>query len=144
MESFEACTTVKLVFLSIITSAGILLLLLPITVSISTGACISYSSSTQIITISCAAGTRLTDVNNVIHDPTILKKESNGVWTLTTNLVVAKNANFVIDSIDTSWLKIISSSTEAFGLQNYGTLKIDSVKITSWDAAMNSYASTST
>ncbi|MFI5405279.1 MAG: right-handed parallel beta-helix repeat-containing protein [Nitrososphaerales archaeon] len=144
MESFEACTTVKLVFPTIIISAGILLLLLPITVSISTGACISYSSSTQIITISCTAGTRLTDVNNVIHDPTILKKESNGVWTLTANLVVARNANLVIDSIDTSWLKIISSSTKAFGLQNYGTLKIDSVKITSWDAAMNSYASIST
>ena len=144
MESFEACTTVKLVFPTIIISAGILLLLLPITVSISTGACISYRSSTQIITISCTAGTRLTDVNNVINNPTILKKESNGVWTLTANLVVARNANLVIDSIDTSWLKIISSSTKAFGLQNYGTLKIDSVKITSWDAAMNSYASTST
>ena len=144
MESFEACTTVKLVFLSIIISAGILLLLLPITVSISTGDCISYSSSTQIITISCTAVTRLTDVNNVIHDPTILKKESNGVWTLSANLVVARNANLVIDSTDTSWLKIISSSTKAFGLQNYGTLKIDSVKITSWDAAMNSYASTRT
>ena len=57
MECFEACTTVKLVFPTIIISAGILLLLLPITVSISTGACISYSSSTQIITISCTAGT---------------------------------------------------------------------------------------
>ena len=73
-----------------------------------------------------------------------MKKESNGVWTLSANMVVARNANLVIDSTDTSWLKIISSSTKAFGLQNYGTLKIDSVKITSWDAAKNSYASTRT
>ena len=144
MERFAAFTTFKLVLLSIIISTGILLVLLPITVSISTGACVSYNSSTQIITISCTAGTRLTDVNNVMQNPAILKKESNGVWTLSANLVVAKNGNFVIDSIDTSWLKIISSSTKAFGLQNYGTLKIDSVKITSWDATKNSYASTST
>ena len=144
MERFEAFTSVKFVLLSITISASILLVLLPITVSISTGACISYSSSTQIITISCTAGTRLTDVNNVVNNPTILKKESNGVWTLSANLVVARNGNLVIDSIDTSWLKIISSSTKAFSLQNYGTLKIDSVKITSWDATKNSYASTST
>jgi len=85
----------------------------------------------------------ITDVNNPIHNPAILKKESNGVLTLSANLVVAKNGNFVIDSIDTSWLKIISSSTKACGLQNYGTPKIDSVKITSWDATNNSYVSTS-
>ena len=144
MERFAAFTTFKFVLVSIIISIGILLVLLPITVRISTGACISYNSSTQIITISCTAGTRLTDVNNVIQNPAILKKESNGVWTLTANLLVAKNGNLVIDSIDTSWLKIISSSTKAFGLQNYGTLKIDSVKITSWDATKNTYASTST
>ena len=144
MVRFEALTTAKFVFPSIIISASILLVLLPITASISTGACISYSSSTQIITISCTAGTRLTDVNNVVNNPAVLKKEFNGVWTLSANLVVARNANLVIDSIDTSWLKIISSSNKAFGLQNYGTLKIDSVKITSWDTTKNSYASTST
>jgi hypothetical protein len=144
MQRFGAFTTFKFVLLSSIIGTGILLVLLPITVSISTGACISYSSSTQIITISCTAGARLTDVNNVIQNPAILKKESNGVWTLSANLLVAKNGNLVIDSIDTSWLKIISSSTKAFGLQNYGTLKIDSVKITSWDATKNIYASTST
>ena len=141
MVRFEVFITDKFIFSSII-GASILLVLLPITVSISTGACISYSSSNQIITISCTAGTRLTDVNNVVNNPAVLKKESNGVWTLSANMVVARNANLVIDSIDTSWLKIISSSTKAFGLQNYGTLKIDSVKITSWDAAKNSYAST--
>ena len=143
MVRFEVWTNLSFVFLSTIISASILLVFLPITVSISTGACISDSSSSQIITISCTAGTRLTDVNNVVNNPAVLKKESNGVWTLSANMVVARNANLVIDSTDTSWLKIISSSTKAFGLQNYGTLKIDSVKITSWDAAKNSYASTS-
>ena len=144
MVRFEVWTNLSFVFLSTIISASILLVFLPITVSISTGACISYDSSTKVITISCTAGTRLTDVNNVVNNPAVLKKESNGVWTLSANMVVARNANLVIDSTDTSWLKIISSSTKAFGLQNYGTLKIDSVKITSWDAAKNSYASTST
>ena len=68
MVRFEVFITDKFIFSSII-GASILLVLLPITVSISTGACISYSSSNQIITISCTAGTRLTDVNNVVNNP---------------------------------------------------------------------------
>jgi hypothetical protein len=106
-------------------------------------ACISYSSTTKTITVSCTTPTRLTDVNNAVHNSNILKKESPGVWLLSVKVVVAKNGNFAIDSTDTSWLKIASSSTAAYGLINYGSLKIDSVKITSWNVGTNTYASTS-
>jgi hypothetical protein len=103
-------------------------------------ACISYSSTTKTITVSCTTPTRLTDVNNAVHNSNILKKESPGVWLLSVKVVVAKNGNFAIDSTDTSWLKIASSSTAAYGLINYGSLKIDSVKITSWNVGTNTYA----
>ena len=105
------------------------------------GACVTYSSSSKTITISCTSETHLNDVNNAINDPTILKKESNGVWLLAANLVVAKGGNLVIDSSDTTWLKIVSDGTVAYGLKNSGDLKIDNVKITSWNTATNTYAS---
>ncbi len=115
-------------------------LILPISGK-SYAACISYSSSSKTITVSCTTATHLTDVNNQLKNTSILKKESTGVWLLAANLVVAKGGNFVIDSTDTSWLKIRSDGSVGYGLKNSGTLKIDSVKITSWNTAANAYAS---
>lgn len=44
----------------------------------------------------------LTDIDNKLHDSTILAKQSpNGVWFLNANLVIAKGATFHIDSTDT-------------------------------------------
>ena len=119
----------------------LLILLVPFPILGANGACVTYSSSSKTITISCTSETHLTDVNSAINDPTILKKDSNGVWLLAANLVVAKGGNLVIDSSDTTWLKIISSGTVGYGLKNSGNLKIDSVKITSWNTASNTYAS---
>ena len=65
-------------------------------------------------------------------------------------LVIAKGATLNIDSTDTKWLKIRSSGgttgSSASPLPNsidvHGTLKIDSVKITSWNSLTNNYAIT--
>jgi len=79
-----------------------------------------------------------------------------GTWFLNANLVIAKGATFQIDSTDTKWLKISSkvtrSSTDdgssgssirpAYWIDVHGSLKIDSVKITSWDPTTNYYAVT--
>ncbi len=54
---------------------------------------------------------------------------------------VAKGGNLLIDSSDTTWLKILSDGSVAYGLKNSGILKIDSVKVTSWNVASNTYAS---
>jgi hypothetical protein len=116
------------VLLTIVASCAGTLLGLTHSISDSTGGCISYSSSSVTITISCTSATRLTDVNNAIHNSAILKKESNWVWTLAANIVIAKYGNFIIDDFDTSWLKISSSATKSYGIKNYGNLKIDSVK----------------
>jgi parallel beta-helix repeat protein len=118
--------------------------------------CINYNPSTRTITVSCSSA-RLTDIDNKLHDASILAKQSPaGVWFLNANLVIAKGASFSIDSTDTKWLKISSKVTRsnsdsgssgssirpAYWIDVHGTLKIDSVKITSWDPTTNYYAIT--
>ena len=115
--------------------------------------CIIYDPSTRTITVSCSSTTRLTDIDNKLHDSSILAKQSPaaGVWFLSANLVIAKGATFHIDSTDTKWLKISSKVTHGTGVAKlapaywidvHGSLKIDSVKITSWDPTTNYYART--
>ena len=115
--------------------------------------CINYNPSKRTITVSCSSSTRLTDIDNKLHDTSILAKQSPtaGVWFLNANLVIAKGASFSIDSTDTKWLKISSKVTPgpgsakiapAYWIDVHGSLKIDSVKITSWDPTTNYYALT--
>ncbi|MGB7955112.1 MAG: right-handed parallel beta-helix repeat-containing protein [Candidatus Nitrosopolaris sp.] len=116
--------------------------------------CINYDPSTRTITVSCSSSaTRLTDIDNKLHDSSILAKQSptDDVWFLNANLVIAKGATFHIDSTDTKWLKISSKVTRSVGITKlapaywidvHGSLKIDSVKITSWDPTTNYYART--
>jgi mannuronan 5-epimerase len=113
--------------------------------------CINYTPSTRTITVSCTSA-RLSDVFNELHDNSILAKQSpNGVWFLSANLVIAKGATFHIDSTDTKWLKISSKATRVPGIAKiapayiidvHGSLKIDSVKVTSWDPTTNNYSIT--
>jgi parallel beta-helix repeat protein len=112
--------------------------------------CINYNPSTRKITVSCSSA-RLTDIDNKLHDSRILAKQSPaGVWFLSANLVIAKGATFHIDSTDTKWLKISSKVSRvgvtkiapAYWIDVHGSLKIDSVKITSWDPTTNYYAIT--
>ena len=122
----------------------------PSTVSTSPN-CITYNPSTRTISVSCSNPARLTDIDNKLHDNSILAKESpGGVWFLSANLVIAKGATFHIDSTDTKRLKISSKVTRtgvakiapAYIIDVHGSLKIDSVKITSWDPTTNYYAIT--
>ena len=113
--------------------------------------CINYNPSTRTISVSCSS-VRLTDIDNKLHDASLLAKQSaNGVWFLNANLVIAKGATLHIDSTDTKWLKISSKVTRGAGITKiapayivdvHGSLKIDSVKITSWDPTTNYYAIT--
>jgi len=113
--------------------------------------CISYNTSTRTISVSCGSS-RLTDIDSKLHDASLLAKQSaNGVWFLNANLVIAKGATLHIDSTDTKWLKISSKVTRGAGVAKiapayiidvHGSLKIDSVKITSWDPTTNYYAIT--
>jgi len=114
--------------------------------------CINYNPSTRTVTVSCGSPDRLTDIDNKLHDSSILAKQStNGVWFLSANIVIAKGAIFHIDSTDTRWLKVSSkvarasiarTTFPAYIIDVHGSLKIDSVKITSWDPTTNNYAIT--
>jgi len=115
--------------------------------------CINYNPSTRTITVSCSSPTSLTDIDNKLKDTTVLAKQSpNGIWYLRASLIIAKGATFNIDSTDTRWLKISSeqsiagtsrhTSTLPYNIDVHGSLKINSVKITSWNPTTNNYAIT--
>src|SRR5919107_5383747 len=101
--------------------------------------CITYDSAKKMITIACDSAS-LTDINNQIKDSSILQKGNNGEWLLNAGITVAKNATLYINSSDTSWLKISADGVTAHPILVSGSLKIDSVKITSWNPSTNNYA----
>jgi mannuronan 5-epimerase len=119
-------------------------------------ACISYDSTDKIITISCDSAS-LTDINNQVKDANVIHKEENntaatttatgdnhrgGVWLLNAGIVVTDTGTLYINYTDTSWLKINADGNTANGIDVHGRLKIDSVKITSWNIQTNDYAET--
>lgn len=104
--------------------------------------CVTYDVATRLITITCVSA-RLSDVGKALNDSSILKNEGNGTWLLNSNLSIADGADFTIDSNDTKWLKINSTTSKnAYHIQVTGNLKIDLVKITSWNSTTNNYAET--
>jgi mannuronan 5-epimerase len=113
--------------------------------------CISYSKSENIISVTCKYAD-FADVSREIIDINILKPEtatttntntSNNnnekVWLLYTGLKVEKNAILDINSDDVTWLKIIPSKKSPNAIEVDGSLKVDSVKITSWNPQTNDY-----
>ena len=114
--------------------------------SSSSSMCVTYIPSKRLITVTCDTAT-LTDVYRQLKDDSVLKKEddksANGaIWLLNAKLLIEKNSKFIIDSNDTAWLKIVSDETTNVynNIIVYGSMKIDSVKITSWNTKTNNYA----
>src|SRR6187200_2739113 len=102
--------------------------------------CVSYDPSKRIITIRCRS-TTLTDIDNQLNNDSILDKQpNNGVWLLNAGIIVDEGAVLNIDSKDVKWLKIIADGTAAYPIEVLGGLKIDSVKVTSWNPKTNDYA----
>ena len=114
--------------------------------------CINYTPGEKIIRVGCASAT-LSDIDKYLGDPAVLHKESAAVsnrvdssskgntWILDAGIVIENDATLYVNSSDTSWLKIIpDEATEvANGIQVHGSLKIDSVRITSWNPETNDY-----
>jgi poly(beta-D-mannuronate) C5 epimerase len=114
----------------------------------STISCITYDPGEKTITITCKSA-NLTDIDNQLKDPNILHKETGVhndgyVWLLNAGIEVAPNAILYINSTDTSWLKVLAAEDgqTAHLIHILGSLKIDSVKITSWNPNTNDYATT--
>jgi mannuronan 5-epimerase len=118
-------------------------------------ACISYDLTDNIITITCSSAS-LTDIDSQIKDANVIHKEDNtaattaaggdhnggAVWLLNAGIIVAEGAVFYINSTDTTWIKINANRDTDNGIDVHGRLKIDSVKITSWNMQTNDYAKT--
>ena len=108
----------------------------------SASSCIMYDSEENTIMVNCGLA-NLTDIDNELKDPDILRRETSNnddsVWLLNANIVVAEDATVYINSTDTSWLKIVSDGETAYGIRVLGGLKIDSVKISSWNPNTNDY-----
>lgn len=157
--------------------------------------CIEYDSTQKLIEIKCES-IHLTDIYNSLRNPAVLGIEGDSdenqakVWILNAGIVVDKESSLIIDSSDTSWLKITATPTIQIkksanvtedtnysddtltiiqatskpnasntnstikiengtitvskhngdnpnGIHVHGSLKIDSVKITSWDPEKN-------
>ncbi|MEJ7642248.1 MAG: right-handed parallel beta-helix repeat-containing protein [Candidatus Nitrosocosmicus sp.] len=102
--------------------------------------CIRYDDTKRMITISCETAT-LSDIYNQINNHDVLDKQQPGVWLINANLTIKKGSTLTIDPKDTTWLKIIADEkTLAYGIHVHGSLKIDSVKVTSWNPKTNHYA----
>jgi mannuronan 5-epimerase len=102
--------------------------------------CATYDSELKIIHFACKSGT-LTDIDNQISNPDILNKdnENDGIWLLNAGINIVHNATLFINSTDTSWLRIAADGNTAHPINVFGNLKIDSVKVTSWDPNTNNY-----
>jgi poly(beta-D-mannuronate) C5 epimerase len=107
--------------------------------SSSSSECITYNPEEKVITITCKSAS-LTDVNNKLKDPNILHKEAtNGVWLLNAGIIIEQDATLYINSTDISWLKIAADGETVYGIHVMGGLRIDSVKISSWNPNTNDY-----
>ncbi len=113
--------------------------------------CISYDKPEKLISITCKYAD-FEDVTRLITDPSILKPdttittntntfENNNekIWLLYAGLKVENNALLDINSNDVTWLKIIPTNKSPNAIEVNGNLKVDSVKITSWNPKTNDY-----
>ena len=125
--------------------------LTPQTTDSSLASCISYDPEDNMITITCQSA-NLSDIHNILEDRNVLSKEddvdtisdttdgdSDTVWQLNAGITVAQNAILYINSTDASWLKILADGETVHPILVSGSLKIDSVKVTSWNPNTNNY-----
>jgi poly(beta-D-mannuronate) C5 epimerase len=108
--------------------------------------CITYDATTLTITVSCSSPVSLTDIYEQLggaENKALYKDPDNndGVWLLNANVTILAGSTLNIDSSkDTTWLKIVADGTIAYPIEVFGGLKIDSVKVTSWNPETNDYA----
>ena len=108
--------------------------------------CVSYNSKENEISISCKYANFI-DIEDELQNQTILYREFTNTtnsfneknWILNAGIRVEKDAILNIDSDDVTWLKIIPSKNTPNAIEVDGSLKVDSVKITSWNPETNDY-----
>jgi mannuronan 5-epimerase len=104
--------------------------------------CVTFDFEDRIITITCK-NSNLTQIDNQLNNSDIIRRDegSDKGWVLNAGITVPNNATLYINSSDTSWLKIIADGETTYPIFVSGSLKIDSVGITSWNPNTNNYTS---
>jgi parallel beta-helix repeat protein len=107
-----------------------------------TSECVTFDSEERMITINCRT-INLTQIDSQIKNPDVIRKDTNvnKGWVLNAGITIAENAILYINSSDTSWLKILADEETAHPIYVSGSLKIDSVRISSWNPNINNYTS---
>ena len=93
--------------------------------------CIDYRQAERAITISCDAS--FGDVVNTMNNQGVLENLGNQEYLLNANLQVGDGATLSMNSNDVKWLKLADGN----GIIVDGKIRIDGLKITSWDASTN-------
>jgi len=107
-----------------------------------TSECVTFDSEERMITINCRT-VNLTQIDSQIKNPDVIRKDTNvdKGWVLNAGITIAENAILYINSSDTSWLKILADEETAYPIYVSGSLKIDSIRISSWNPNINNYTS---
>jgi mannuronan 5-epimerase len=106
--------------------------------NISSTSCLEFQQAERTVEISCGTA-NIRDLHNAFGS-SIIKNESPKIWVLNANVRIMNEATFYINSSDTLWLKINSTSGDAYSIISQGNLRIDSAKITGWNTVTNDYA----
>ena len=85
-----------------------------------TSECVQYEAKQKLIHINCKS-IHLSDITQQLNNESILRSESNDstneniangkVWILNAGIVIEKEGELIIDSSDTSWLKLVPTPT---------------------------------
>jgi parallel beta-helix repeat protein len=99
------------------------------------GVCTEYDQTENTISVNCNSS--FPDVVRAINDPEIVENLGNGEYLLNATLEVADGITFELNSSNADdniqYLKIAGES----GIIVYGTILVDGVKITPWNASFN-------
>ena len=99
------------------------------------GVCTEYDQTENTINVNCNSS--FPDVVRAINDPEIVENLGNGEYLLNATLEVADGITFEMNSSNADdniqYLKIAGEN----GIIVYGTILVDGVKITSWNASFN-------
>ena len=104
----------------------------PLSSESNNSSCINYDNVNRTINL-CGGSTDLSMINRVINSSNVLNKTSDKNWILDANISIADGASLFINSTDTTWLKISSSSSRPHSIVAYGNLIIDGTRISSWN-----------
>lgn len=106
--------------------------------------CITYNRVENIISVTCEYATFSDIVDQMQTTSSILSSEPpedgyNKIWLLQAGIKVEKGAALDINSNDVDWLRIVPSQYTPNAISVSGSLKMDSVKVTSWNPSTHDY-----